>query len=194
MKKILVFLVGLCLSTSLFAKEFVVDNGHTNVGFEIKHMMVANFKGNFQKFEGEVEVDEATKKINKLTASIDVNSIYTAIDARDNHLKSKSFFDVENFPKITFEMTKFVQNEDKNEGKVEGYLTIKGVKKLVVLESEINGFIKDDGKGKQRVGLSLSGEINRFDFGISWNNSFAPNQFNLGEKVKLEIEIEAIEK
>lgn len=195
MKKIAVLFLSIFISSTLFAKEFNTDVVHSHVGFEIKHMDVSIFKGNFQKFNGVADIDLDTLKINKLVASVDVNSIYTANEARDNHLKNKDFFEVEKFPAITFEMTKFIQdNEDREDGKIEGYLTIKGIKKLVTLDSEIRGVLSDDGSGKQRVGISLDGDIDRFDFGIFYDETFLPGKLNVGKKVKFDIELELISK
>ncbi len=168
------------------AKEFVIDNTHTNVGFSIKHMMISNVKGNFHNYSGDIDFDVDKKVFNKLTAKIDVASIDTGIEKRDEHLKSADFFDVAKYKTIDFTMT------DMKEGKLHGKLTIHGVTKDIVLTPTIHGLVKDF-KGAQRVGFTLEGKINRKDFGLTWNKILEGGGLTVDETVTLVVDVEAIE-
>lgn len=168
------------------AKEFVIDNTHTNVGFSIKHMMISNVKGNFNTYVGEIDYDVNKKVFNKLSAKIDAASIDTGIVKRDEHLKSADFFDVAQFKTIDFVMSTM------KDGKVNGKLTIHGVTKEVSLDANIHGVVKDF-QGKQRVGFTLEGKINRKDFGLTWNKILEGGGLTVDEMVNLVIDVEAIE-
>jgi len=181
----------LLLSTALVfsfaqAKEFVIDNTHTNIGFSIKHMMISNVKGNFHNYSGDIDFDVDKKVFNKLSAKIDVTSIDTSIEKRDDHLRSADFFDVAKFKTIDFVMTGM------KDGKIHGNLTIRGITKEIVLTPTIHGLIKDF-KGAQRVGFTLEGKINRKDFGLTWNKLLEGGGLTVGEDVLLTIDVEAIE-
>lgn len=181
----------LLLSTALVfsfaeAKEFVIDNTHTNVGFSIKHMMISNVKGNFNTYQGDIDFDTEKKVFNKLTAKIDAASIDTGIVKRDDHLRSADFFDVAQFKTIDFTMSAM------KESKVHGKLTMHGVTKEIVLDAKIHGLIKDF-QGKQRVGFTLEGKINRKDFGLTWNKILEGGGLTVDETVNLVIDVEAIE-
>lgn len=168
------------------AKEFVIDNTHTNIGFDVTHLMISHVKGNFTKYNGDIDFDPATKTFNKLTATIDANSINTGIEKRDDHLRSADFFDVANFKTLEFVMTSM------KEGKVYGKLTIHGVTKDVALDAKIHGVIKDF-QGHQRVGFTLQGEINRKDFGLKWNKILEGGGLTVSDEVRLIVDVEAIE-
>ena len=168
------------------AKEFIIDNAHSNVGFSIKHMMISNVKGKFNNYSAEIDYDLEKKTFNKLGAKIDAVSIDTGIAQRDTHLRSGDFFDVDKFKTIDFVMTSM------KEGKVYGNLTIHGVTKEVVLDSTIHGVVKDL-QGHQRLGFTLEGKINRKEFGLTWNKFLESGGLTVGDTVNIAVEIEAIE-
>lgn len=176
--------------STLSSATFVVDNGHTSVGFSIKHMMITNVTGVFKEFDGKLDFDEEKKSFNSLNANVVVASIDTGIQKRDEHLRSADFFEVNKYPKITFKMTKYTPNGD--EGEMEGELTIRDITKKVVLKTEIGGIIKDQ-QGNKRLGFSLSGKINRKDFGLTWNKTLETGGVVVGDEVKLNIEVQAKE-
>ena len=179
-------LLSLSLVFSLAqAKEFVIDAAHTNVGFSIKHMMISNVKGNFGTYVSEVDFDTDKKVFNKLSAKIDASSINTGIDKRDEHLRSADFFDVAKFKTIDFTM------DSMKDDKVYGKMTIHGVTKDVVLNATINGLIKD-AQGKQRLGFTLEGKINRKDFGLTWNKVIEGGGLTVDEMVNIIVDVEAI--
>jgi polyisoprenoid-binding protein YceI len=190
MKRIVTLLLALGL-TSLFAGTYTLDLSHSQVGFSVKHMMVSKVKGKFDLYEGKIVFDEKTMQFKEMTGIIDADSINTDNERRDNHLRSADFFDAANHPEITFEMTGYKGNAE--EGKMDGKLTIRGVTKPVTLDVEMGGVITDF-QGKQRIGFSMHGKINRQDFGLAWNKLLETGGFVVGDEVKLIIDIEAIEK
>jgi len=185
MKLVKLGLASIITAGALFAGTYNVDTSHSNVGFKVKHMMISNITGKFHKFNGSFEYDEKTKKLKSLLGKIDVNSISTENAKRDGHLKSADFFDASNYPNVTF-------NLDRIKGdKAYGVLTMRGVSRKVILDFEDNGSIKDPW-GNTRVGLALSGKINRIDFGLKYNSILEAGGVAVGEMVKLDIEIEGI--
>lgn len=168
------------------ATIYSVDAVHSSTAFKIKHLQVSNVTGTFSKFNGELDI---TDKIpSNLTATIEVDSIDTNNQGRDAHLKKADFFDTAKFPQIKFAMKSF-ENEGDGEGKIKGDLTIKDVTRPVELNYEFSGTGKNR-KGVEIVGFSLEGEIKRSDF------NFAPESSTvaLGDKIKINIDIEAVKK
>lgn len=172
-------------SVSVFAGNYNVDTTHSNVGFKVKHMMISEVSGKFDTFNGTFDYDEKTKTLKSLNGKIDVSSINTANTKRDDHLKSPDLFDVQKYPTITFSLD--TVKGDKAYGK----LTMHGVTKNVILTLENNGVVKDPW-GNTRVGLGLSGQLNRKDYGISWNTALETGGVALSENVKLDIQLEGI--
>lgn len=187
-KSFLVMSLGLGISLS--ATPHTLDASHTEVGFSVKHLMITNVKGEFKDFDGEIDFDYKTKTFNKFNAVIKTESIDTGIVKRDNHLRSEDFFLAEKYPLITFNMKSYKANGD--EGVMLGDLTIRGITKEVELEVEDLGTIKDF-QGNNRVGFTLEGKINRTDFELKWNKALEFGGVAVSEKVKLEIQIEAVE-
>ncbi len=178
-------LVSIITSGTLYAGSYNVDPVHSNVGFKVKHMMISNVKGEFNKFGGSFEYDEKTNTLKTFNGRIEVSSINTDNAKRDGHLKSEELFNAAKFPSIEFKLDKISGD------KAFGSLTMKGVTKEVTLNFEDNGTVKDPW-GNTRVGLALSGEINRKDYGISWNQVLEAGGVAVGETVKLDIEVEGI--
>ena len=176
---------SLLAGSALFAGNYTVDTAHTSTDFSVKHMMISTVKGNFATFSGNFEYDEASKKLKSLKGTIDVSSINTGMKDRDDHLRSADLFDITKFPNITF-----VLDEVKGD-KAYGKLTIHGVTKPVVLAYE-NGGVVTDPWGAQRVGLGLSGKINRSDFGITWNKALESGGVVVSESVKIDVTIEGV--
>jgi polyisoprenoid-binding protein YceI len=148
-------------------------------------MMISNVKGEFKNYDGDIEFDEKLNRFTTLSGEVEVDSIDTGIEKRDNHLRSSDFFDSKKFPTINFSMIK--QSGDI----IDADLTIHGVTKRVKLEVEMGG-IAQDPWGNQRIGFSLYGKIKRSDFGLSWNKTIETGGFLVGDDVKLIIDIEGI--
>ena len=174
------------LVSTLFAGNYNVDASHTSVGFKVKHLMISNVAGTFDKFSGTFSYDEKANTLTALTGTIEVASINTANAKRDNHLKAADLFDAAKFPTITFKVTK-IDDED-----VYGDFTLKGVTKNIKLELDNGGTIKDPW-GNTRAAFALSGKINRADFGLTYNKALEAGGVMIGETVKLNIEVEGIQ-
>lgn len=175
----------------LQASTYELDADHTSIGFSVRHMVVANVKGHFGSFNGAIEFDGTSAGSLKASATIEVASITTGNEKRDQHLRSPDFFDAETHPSIVFE-TAAVEGDLPNLTLV-GTLTIRGVAKEVRLPVELSGPITDPW-GNQRIGLSGSTVINRQDYGVSWNNTLDAGGLVVGDQVTLLIEVEGIKK
>ena len=186
MKLVKLTLATLLASSALFGATFNVDKSHSNVGFKVKHMMISNVSGKFDNFSGSFEYNETKNVLESLKGTIEVSSINTANEKRDNHLKQSDFFKADEFPEITVVITK-VQGD-----KAFGKLTMRGVTKDVELEVETSGTTIKDPWGNTRVGVTLEGKVNRFDYGIKYNSILEAGGVAVGEKVKLTVELEGI--
>jgi polyisoprenoid-binding protein YceI len=168
---------------------FALDLSHTQVGFVARHMMVSKVRGRFTDYEGTLVVaddpSESTVEVTVKTASIDTND-----ENRDNHVRSDDFLGVEKFPNLTFKSTK-VEIHPRGTWKVTGDLTVREVTRPVVLDVEFAGVIQDP-YGNQRIGFTASGEINRDEFGVTFNAVMEAGGVVIGSKIKLEIEAEAV--
>lgn len=173
------------------ASEYSLDSSHTNVSFSVKHLMITNVKGEFKKYDANIDFDAASKTFKTFKANVDTGSVDTGIVKRDNHLKSEDFFLSEKFPKMTFEMKSY--EADGDEGKMSGDLTIRGITKPVVLEVEDLATIKDF-EGNNRVGFTLKGKINRMDYDLKWNKALELGGVAVAEEVKISVDVEAVEK
>ena len=162
-----------------------IDPAHSEVGFKVKHLMINNVKGQFKKFEGTVESEKDDFKDAKITFKAEAASIDTASEQRDGHLKSPDFFDVEKFPEI-----KFISESFDGE-KLKGALTILGISKSVQLNVEFGGIAKDPW-GNTKAGFTLSGKINRKDWGLNWNAALETGGFLVSEDVNIIAEIQLI--
>lgn len=171
---------------------FVLDQAHTNIDFSVKHMMVANVRGTFKKFTGEVEIDEAKPENSKVSVTIDTASVDTGMDVRDNHLRSADFFDAETYPTITFVSTR-IERQGEERGRIYGDLTIHGVTREVPLDVTFEGQMKD-GEGNRHGGFSASGTISRKEFGLNWNVALESGGWLVSDVIKLVIEAEVVEK
>ena len=169
-----------------------IDPAHSHVGFSVKHMMISTVKGQFKTVSGKLHIDEQNPANSLVEAEVAVSSIVTGDDNRDNHLKSADFFDAQNYPAIAFKSTK-VEQKGSDEYNVAGDLTIHGVTKPVVFKAEYAGQGKDPWGGT-RAGLTASTRINRKDFGLGWNAALESGGVLVGEDVKIDIELEAVNK
>ncbi len=172
------------------AGTWAIDPVHSEVGFSVRHMMVSKVRGRFEKVEGTF-VTGAEPSQSSVTATIDASSITTSQTDRDNHIRSGDFLEVEKYPNLTFQSTGVRQ--DGGEYLLDGNLTIKGVTRPVTLKLEINGF-GPDAYGGTRAGFSAKGEINRNDFGVTFNGAIpgTNNGVVVSEKVTLDLEIEGV--
>jgi len=167
---------------------WTIDPLHSEVGFSVRHMMVSKVRGKFTKFSGELVTGESPLA-SSVTADIDLASIDTGAEQRDGHLRSPDFFDTENHPAMSYRSTGI---RAKGDGYVvDGELTLKGVTKNVPLTLELNGFGPDP-YGGTRAGFTATGEINRQDFGVTWNAAMEHGGVVVSDKVNILLEIEAV--
>jgi polyisoprenoid-binding protein YceI len=171
------------------AGTFVLDKSHTQIGLVARHLMVSKVRGRFTDFEGTLVVAEDPAQ-SSVEVTIQAASISTNDENRDNHVRTNDFLSVEEFPTLTYRSTK-VQLSASGDWKVTGELTIRGVTRPVVLDVQFEGVIQDPW-GNQRLGFTASGEIDRNDFGVSFNAALETGGFVVSPKVKLEIEAEAV--
>jgi polyisoprenoid-binding protein YceI len=167
---------------------WTIDPVHSEIGFSVRHMMVSKVRGKFTSFSGELVTGESPTE-SSVTASIDLNSIDTGNEQRDGHIRSADFFDVENHPTMTYRSTGI--RADGDDFIVDGELTLKGVTKSVPLKLELGGFGPDP-YGGIRAGFAASTEINRQDFGVSFNAALETGGVVVGDKVGIHLDIEVV--
>ena len=172
------------------AKEkWLVDAAHSSIDFAVKHMMIATVKGAFHEFDATVEADLADLTTANIAFSVNVASVDTRNSDRDNHLRSADFFDVENYPQMTFQSTSIKKTGD-GDYEVTGDLTIRGTTHPATFEAAFEGQGKDPW-GNEKVGFSANGRINRSDYGLTWNAALETGGVLVGDQVKISLDIEA---
>ena len=177
-------------ATESIATKWTLDPTHSELVFKVKHLMITNVKGEFRKFSAEIDGDDFTKSPIRVT--IDAASIFTNEDQRDDHLKSADFFDVENYPTLTFKSTSLKQVDD-DDYMLKGILTIRDVSKEIELDVEFGGVNKDPW-GNEKAGFSIKGKINRKDFGLNWNAALETGGVLVSEEVKINAEVQFVKR
>ncbi|MFM9366575.1 YceI family protein [Streptomyces sp. Da 82-17] len=169
---------------------YTIDASHSKLGFTARHAMVTNVKGAFTEFEGKLHLDGSNPAASTASLDIAMDSVDTGSADRDGHLASADFFDVEQFPMMTFRSTsaEALGGEDY---RITGDLTIKGVTKPVTIDLEFNGSAKDP-FGNERVGFEGKAEILRSDWGLTWNAALETGGVLISDKIKLSFDISAI--
>ncbi len=170
------------------AGTWTIDPTHTDIAFSVRHLMVSKVRGNFTRFTGTV-VTAADPLDSTAELTVELDSIDTRNEDRDKHLRGSDFFESDTNPTMSYRSTGL--RADGDDYVVDGELTIKGVTRPVVLKAELNGFSPDPWGGK-RLGLSATGEINRSDFGISFNMPLDGGGVVVSERVQLILEVEAV--
>jgi polyisoprenoid-binding protein YceI len=171
------------------AGTWAIDPVHSEVSFLVRHMMVSKVRGRFDTFEGTIVTAEKPLD-SSVTASVDLTSINTGNEQRDGHIRSADFFEVDKHPTMTFASTGV--RADDGKFLLDGDLTLRGVTKPVTFTLEVNGF-GPDSYGGTRVGFSATTEINRHDWGVSFNGPIpGTNGALLSDKVTVDLEIEGV--
>ena len=166
------------------------DDTHSEITFKIRHLMISSVKGEFKEFDATIETENEDFSNAKVNAVIKTDSIFTNNADRDNHLRSADFFNAENHPEITFEGTAF-EKLDEDNYQLKGDLTMNGVTKNIALEVEFGG-VAQDPFGNTKAGFSLSGKLNRTDFGLNWNQALETGGVLVSEEVKVNAEVQFI--
>jgi polyisoprenoid-binding protein YceI len=193
LKPILTGLVASLLISSLaqaeskyVAANYQVDPMHSKVGFEIPHLVISTVDGRFTKFDGGIDLAEKFDK-SKVNVTVDMSSIDTGVQKRDDHLKSPDFFDVAKHPNMKFESTAISGTPE--DFKLTGNLTIKGVTKKVTFDGKYLGAVKD-GYGQDKTAFQAKTKINRKDFGLTWNKMLEVGP-TVGDEVTIDLRIQA---
>lgn len=195
MNKVVTLAFGLvCCSSAAHAATQVweLDNAHTNVGFKVRHAMVSNVRGTFKTVQGTIKADDKDVVKSSADFTVDIKSIDTGSDKRDQHLKSPDFFNEAQFPTMTFKSAKI----DKKKGglRVHGFLTLHGQTKPLVLDIEGPSKAVRDPFGMTRVAVAAKGKINRKDYGLVWNQALEAGGVLVSENVDIEIDAEFVRK
>jgi len=189
MKRLLAFAVALApVFAAAEATTWTIDPAHSTSGFAVKHLVVSTVRGQFGKTTGTIQVDDKDITKSKVDAQVDVNTITTGVDDRDNHLKSPDFFDAANNGTITFKSTK-VAKAGGEKLKVTGDLTMKGKTKPVTFDATYSKPITGM-KGEARRAFNATTTINRKDFGLNWSKTVEAGPV-VSDKVVITIDVEA---
>jgi polyisoprenoid-binding protein YceI len=170
--------------------KWTIDPYHSKIGFKVKHLMISNVMGNFREFEGQVTTIGNDLSTANISFSLNSASVDTEMADRDTHLKSADFFDVGNYPKITFSGSGFKDLGD-DMYELTGDLVIKGVTKKVVLPVEFGGLMTDP-SGNVKAGFSISGKINRKEWGLNWNAALEAGGVLLSDEVKIICDVQLV--
>lgn len=191
MKKLLPIILILITFSFLNAQNtWKIDNTHSTVEFEVSHLTVSSVTGFFTSFKGEIITTKKNEfEDAKVNATIDVPSVTTNNLERDKHLKEDDFFNAEKYPIITFKGTEFKKYEDGSYS-LSGDLTIRDITKKIDLDVEFGGIVSLN--DMKRAGFTAKGSINRFDYGLKWDDSLDSGGLIVGEKVNIILKIEAV--
>ena len=168
-----------------------IDPSHSAVQFTVRHLVISKVRGVFERWQGAIDFDPSQPEASKVSVRIETASIDTHEPNRDQHLRSAEFFDVENYPAITF-VSRKVERRGKDRYRVLGDLTMHGVTRAVELDAEYLGAGKDLG-GQQRVGFFAKAALNRKEFGLNWNQLLESGGVVVSEQVELSLDVQAVE-
>jgi polyisoprenoid-binding protein YceI len=176
--------------TQVGVRQWSLDGSHSEIAFSVRHMMISTVRGNFTSFSGSAEFDPEAIEQGSIEVEIDAASINTRDETRDAHLRSADFLDAENYPKLTFSSTAV---EPHGDGKyaIHGDLTIRDVTRAVTLDATFTEVVADP-FGGTRIGVSARTEIDRKEFGLSWNQALEAGGVLVGEKVGITIDAQLV--
>jgi len=177
--------------TAPVAGAWEVDPNHTQLQFIARHMMVAKVRGKFEKWDIKLDIGERPED-STVTATIEAASLNSGVEDRDNHLRSGDFFNVEKYPTMTFTSTKVERTGD-NTFQVTGDFTIRDVTKPLTFDVEYEGLWADPWGGT-RIAFTAKSEIEREDWGVSWNVALEKGGWLVSKKVQIEVDLEAVHK
>lgn len=172
------------------SERWEIDSGHSGIHFSVRHMVVAKVRGQFARWSGTFTTEDGDLSRSTVTAVIDAASIDTGVSDRDKHLRSSDFLDVANHPEFNFTSSR-VERQGAGRLLVVGDLTIRGVTREVELSVESAGTTKDPW-GNERAGFSARTSLDRKAFGLTWNQLLESGGALVGDKVEIEIEVEAV--
>ena|ERR1700741_2043654 len=171
--------------------KWSIDPAHSEIAFKIKHLMISNVRGIFRKFDGDISTSAPDFTTAGIEVWIDTSSIDTGSEKRDEHLRSSEFFDASTYKQITFSGGTLKKSAKNAKLELSGTLTIKDISKKIQLEAAYGGKVKDPW-GNEKVGFTVTGKINRKDWGLNWNASLESGGFMVGDEVEINCEIQLI--
>jgi polyisoprenoid-binding protein YceI len=177
-------------TTTAGAHTWIVDIVHSNVGFKARHMMITKVRGNFTRVKGEVQLPEGSSIPLSIAAEIEAASVDTRDEQRDGHLRSADFFDVENYPRLTFKSTSILKVSDSTFD-VTGDMTIRATTRSVTFPVEVEGQATDP-QGGRRIGYSAWLRVDRRDFGLTFNRGLETGGVLISNEVDIELDIETV--
>lgn len=170
---------------------WTIDTAHSEITFTVRHMMISNVRGQFERFTGTVDFVEENPAQSSVDVQIEAASINTKEEKRDAHLRSNDFLAADQYPYLTFK-SKRVEVVDENNGKIHGDLTIRDVTKPVVLDVEYSGMAKSPW-GTMSAGFSATTKISRKQWGLEWNAALETGGVLVGDEIKINIELEIVQ-
>lgn len=173
------------------ASTWALDPAHSSANFSVKHMMIAKVHGGFSKLSASLKLDRINPANSSVEATLDASTIDTREPKRDEHLRSADFFDVKNFPTITFKSTRF-EAAGADQYRLIGELTLHGVTKEVTLEVEAADTERKDPYGNIKIGASATTRIKRKDFGLAWNAALETGGFLVGDEVAITLDLQFV--
>lgn len=165
-----------------------LDPAHSELGFSVRHLAVSKVRGTFDSFDVRVIAPQDPQNMS-VEATIDVGSVNTRVEARDNHLRTSDFFLVDRHPTMTFRSTGLSGTADRFT--LAGELTLRGVTKAIELHGEIGGVMVDSA-GRTKAGVSATTKLNRHDFGVSWNAALEAGGMTLGDDVTITVDLQLV--
>jgi polyisoprenoid-binding protein YceI len=170
---------------------WTIDPAHSEIGFRVKHLRFANVRGRFREFDVRVYTNGDNFRAAEIIVQINSASVDTGVGQRDEHLRSADFFDAAQFKEISFTANMLVPDDQENHFVISGELTMKGIKKRINLDVEFGGTIKDPW-GSEKAIFSISGKINRKDWGLNYNTALEAGGVLVGEDVWIQCEVQLI--
>ena len=190
MKKLNLIIALVSITFANAQTTWVFDQSHSSVRFSVDHMVISQVEGQFTSYDGNVKTTKDDFSDAEINLNIDLNSINTADEKRDGHLKSADFFDTANYPNMKFVSTS-VTTTANGKYNLKGNLTLHGVTKEVTLAMSYGGTVKDPW-GNTKAGLKVTGKINRTDFGLKYNAAMETGGLLIGEEVEITCKVELI--
>lgn len=170
--------------------KWIIDPDHSVAAFTVKHMMLVDIRGQFNKVSGEIYFDPLNISGSSVTAEIDVAGITTGVRKRDDHLLSPDLFEISKYPKILFKSNK-IEKIGENQGRVTGDLTIHAITRPITFDAECFGPVKSPFGGELTLGFTAAIVINRYDYGITWNETMEGGGLIVSKEVRIYLDIEA---
>jgi polyisoprenoid-binding protein YceI len=177
------------IATAVPTGTWKIDPGHSNVEFSAKHLGIATVRGKFNEFEGTLEIGDDLASA-RAYGTVSAASVTTNEDQRDDHLRSEDFFHAEVHPELTFESTA-IRPVDEDSFEIEGELTMRGVTRPITLRADVQG-TESDPWGNERVGLEVTGKLNRRDWGMTFNQALGSGNVLVSDRIKLSLDISAV--